>query len=414
MARGTGSFDGDLMRAIRKRRGLSAADLAQAVGTTKAMILAYENGRHVPESRRAQQLTRALNLRDVSLLWHPSSLENVPTLDSLRQQLVLPEDEFRELLGLGLPNRFPERITDRPIETISMFRRRTGMTVSEVAKKADIGLSSYRRIEQEAMLPVRGRSGIPLRIAEVLDVPFFKIQRALDYHPSAVNRQYKVSQVMESLIAEYSGPGKVPAVACEDEDVRKLAALVRQPVTLVARVAEHELRQHQSLLRRQTELLVAASYPLSEDLDKGRERRQMSVDRAISYAPYRAGLRITRFLSDALTSRQWRSLCSIVQRLMAYERPLLTGLSDQQEPELWPALLGRRLNGQPFVRETNTPPDAAGTSAPGKFYFLTPSAFSYYENNRLTYQYLYPRVYTVRVPHQLTRYDYRLSQAIVG
>ncbi|WP_331718213.1 helix-turn-helix domain-containing protein (plasmid) [Streptomyces virginiae] len=414
MARGTGSFDGESLRSVRRRRGLTAAGLAELVGTTKAMILAYENGRHVPESRRAQQLTRALNLPDVSLLWHPSSFENVPTLHSLCAQLELPEDEFRELLGLNPSNRFSEPLLSRSIETISTIRQRTGMTVAEVAKKADVGLSSYRRIEQEAMLPVRGRAGIPHRLANVLGVPFFRVQRALDHHPRAVLRQYEIAKIMESLIARYCGPSKVPSVACEDEDLRKLAALLRQPLTLVARVAEHELRQHQALLRRRMEMMMAASFPLSEEVDYSRERRQRSVERAISYAPYRAGLRITRFLSDAMTSRQWRSLCSIVQRLMIHERPLATGLSDQQEPDLWPALLSRRLNGHPFVRETNPPVDGSGIGNTGKFYFLTPSAFAYYESNRLTYQYLYPRIYTVRVPTQLTRYEYRLGQTISG
>ncbi|MEU7053586.1 helix-turn-helix domain-containing protein [Streptomyces eurythermus] len=395
MPRGTGTFDGDALRTLRQRRRISAARLGALVGTSKAMVLAYESGKHVPEAARVHALAMALGLPDAGVLLPWRHGEGERNLDQVREELGLSQEDFKALLGFEgqIPWR---RLLDRPIPTIATLRRRRGLTVADMAAKTGIGLSTYRRIENEAMLPVRGRAGITTRVARVLQVPLTAVQTAIDHHPCAVRRQYDVAQLLATLMHRHCGQGKLPAVEQDDPDLTSLATLIRQPRGQVSRIVDQQLTLQQRRLKQKVQLALELDYPEGDEDDTEIHRRAAWLDNQIRQAPYRAAAHIAKFLCDGLTSRQWRSFTLIMERLTTSERPETTGVSEHQEPDLWPALMGRRHQGLPLIRESSPYSDPA--PGPGKFYFITSAGFRYYEAARHTYSYLYPRVYAVPAP----------------
>ncbi|MER6611569.1 helix-turn-helix domain-containing protein [Streptomyces sp. NPDC000927] len=398
MARGTGVFNKDSLRSLRLARGLSAARLGALVGTSKSMILAYESGKHVPEAERARALADALGVSLPHLVPWFEGLTG--TGDSPLQDLVaeigISANDLRILLDgddVGLRRAW----VNEPVVTIRMLRRRSGLTVARAAEKTGIGLSTYRRIETEAMFPVRGRAGVLTRLAEVLHTSVPQVKRSVEYHPSAVRRQFEVSQILARLMEQYCGQGKVPAVQQDDPDLVQLAALIRQPLGPLSRIVEHELVRYQRLLKHKVRYTLESEFPEWPTDDEMVKRALNRVEGQIRQAPYRSAAHISKFLCDGLTSRQWRSFSMVMARLAMSERPEATGVSENQEPELWPALRGCTHEGRSLIREPSSPTHEPATGT-GRFYFLTPSGFRYYEAARTTYEYLYPRIVTYRLP----------------
>ncbi|MEU4181493.1 helix-turn-helix transcriptional regulator [Streptomyces sp. NPDC026589] len=399
LARGTGAFDGEALRAHRRSLGISAAQLGVRVGTSKAMILAYESGKHVPEAPRALELAEALELTSVTQLTPRPEADAEQGLVEVRERLGISEADFKALIGDDMPP-YRQRRLPAPAVTITTLRRRRGLTLAETASRASIGLSTYRRIESEAMLPARGRTGITTRLSIVLEARLATVQRALDHHPCAIRRQFEVAQVMAALIDRHCGEKKVPEVQQDDPDLARLSALLRQPKSQVARMVDHQLVRQQRRLRQRDQLRLELRYPESSDMSSALDRalrRMTRLERQLSQAPYRAAAHISKYLCDGLTSRQWKSFTVVMARLATSERPEVTGVSEQQEPDLWLALMGRRHHGMPLIRYSSLPAESP-MPTPGKFFFLTSAGFRFYEEARHTYEFLYPRIYAVPAP----------------
>ncbi|MFC8511135.1 helix-turn-helix transcriptional regulator [Streptomyces sp. NPDC057411] len=398
MARGTGVFNKKALRSYRLASGLSAAKLGAMVGTSKAMILAYESGKHVPEAERIRSLAQALDVPLARLVpWYKSA--DTWTLREVMEEIGISASELSSLLDMNASdlNRTRGRWLDDRLITIAMLRQRQGLTAAQTADHTGIGLSTYRRIEHDAMLPVRGRAGILERLAEVLDVRVPTLKFSVERHPNAVRRQYHVSQILARLMDRYCGQGSAPAVKQDDPDLAQLAALIRQPLGPLSRIVDYQLVKHQRLLKQKVRTALDVEYPEhfeDEFLTKSAVER---VDSEISRAPYRSAAHISKFLCDGLTSRQWKSFTIVMARLALSERPESTGVSEYQEPELWEALRGRTHEGRPLLRDNFSISHEAPSGA-GRFYFLTPAGFRYYEAARLTYAYLYPRIPSPRFP----------------
>ncbi|MFI9297559.1 helix-turn-helix transcriptional regulator [Streptomyces gardneri] len=388
-------FDKDALRSLRQARGLSAARLGGLVGTSKSMILAYESGKHVPEAERACALANALGVPLSRLVpWFEGLARG--GLQDVAVEIGISASDLRILLdgdSVGMPRAWDSD----PIVTIRMLRRRRGLTVAQTAEQTGIGLSTYRRIENDAMLPVRGRAGIIARLAEVLRTTVFNVKRSVEYHPSAVRRQFEVSQILARLMERYCGHGSVPAVRQDDPDLVQLAALIRQPLGPLSRIVDHQLVVYQRLLKQKVRYRVESEFP-ERFVDDGLVERAVDrLEEQIRQSPYRSAAHISKFLCDGLTSRQWKSFSTVMARLATSERPEATGVSENQEPELWPALKGRTHEWRPLIREPSSLTHEPATG-PGRFYFLTAAGFRYYEAARSTYEYLYPRILTYRVP----------------
>ncbi|MFG2839892.1 helix-turn-helix domain-containing protein [Streptomyces zaomyceticus] len=399
MARGTGMFDGEALRRERQRRGLSAARLGARIGTSKSLILAYESGKHVPEPGRTLALAEELGVHITTLVpWRDPTAER--TLGEILDSMDLSDSDFRVLMGFDTSAAYPLwRRSETRIITIAMLRRRQGLTVVDTAEKAGMALSTYRRIEQEAMLPARGRSGVTTRLSRVLGLAPTIVQNAIDLHPHSIQRQFEVSQLLAKLMGRYCGTGSVPAVQEDDPDLMSLSALIRQPRGPLSRIVDQQLAVHQRRLREKIQYTLQTNFPENAQSMDFNRKRLANLDNRIRQAPYRAAAIISKFLSDGLTSRQWKSLTNVMARLAVSERPEAMGVSAQQEPDLWPALMGLRHEGRHLIRESSLHANEP-LPGPGKFYYFTESGFRYYEAARLPYEYLYPRVYAIRFPRR--------------
>ncbi|WP_329431488.1 helix-turn-helix transcriptional regulator [Streptomyces sp. NBC_01280] len=84
------NVDGSRMKAM------TAEELAGAAGTTKAQILAYENGHRVPDPPRIKALARALHIHP-RLLMNPEKRGNWAIADVRRGCGLRADDVVREL-----------------------------------------------------------------------------------------------------------------------------------------------------------------------------------------------------------------------------------------------------------------------------------------------------------------------------
>lgn len=137
MARGTARFDAGILRKLRASRKvdgrhLSAAELARLLKTSKARVLAYEQGTSVPEPKRVAQMAQVFNV-------HPRELYQARTGKA---------DQIKDL------------------------RCYAGLTAAELAKAVGVSRTTYRDVERLAILPARDDGTLPLKIAEALGLPW--------------------------------------------------------------------------------------------------------------------------------------------------------------------------------------------------------------------------------------------------
>ena len=91
----------ELIRTVRRRRGLTQAALARAAGTSQPVISAYEAGRRDPTHGMLRKLVAAAG-EEVVLSARPSGPDLPPPID--------PADHARRLLDvLSLADAIPHR-----------------------------------------------------------------------------------------------------------------------------------------------------------------------------------------------------------------------------------------------------------------------------------------------------------------
>jgi transcriptional regulator with XRE-family HTH domain len=408
MGRGTGSFNGAALRAARQSQGLSAAQLATQVGTSKAMILAYEAGRTVPEARRVRVLAQVLSLdpRDLILTrlaegtggGRPGGDRNAD-FEAYAESLGISKDLLRTIhtappvIGTPLPAPYPPRIVG-----IADMRRASGMRISDVAERAGISISSYRAIESRAQLPTRGSGRFPGRLAQVLQVPFTEIENALRTHYAYVDRVLQVAEYIRVSFDKAKKSSDYWAVAT-DREVIAVSEILRQPESITARAFNYELTQYRNMLRRHAEATARLTYPLLEDEPSTRIRERWTMrttSHNIEAAHERAASRLTWLISQSLTSRQWRDFTSFMWMFFAARRQQFANQAvpvEEAGDELAPALLYKY------------PPPYGGMGveklvADGRL-------LSVYEYEFSFHSILYPRIYAVS-PSYYRRYRSRV------
>ncbi|MGW8974134.1 helix-turn-helix domain-containing protein [Streptomyces platensis] len=349
-----GTFDGDALRLARRAKGLSAAELAVRLGTSKAAILAYESGKRVPEARRVAQLAQALDVHGAAF--------------------CLPDDT--ELV-------------------LAAMRRHQGLTAAKLAEVIGVSRSTYRRIEQEARLPSRGGGAVPVRLAEALGVPLHRIQRALEIHPSAVARRAKVADHLVGLFQRAHHLDRPAVVDPGEAQLRDIAMLLGHATSLVCRLVNHELGEYRTLLKQRDQLAVEVSYAQNDRIRRIAEYRVAQQSERIAGAAERSTDFLIRFLAEALTFRQWRTLVYMARMvLVAHPHAPLHEFTESFDPDTLPTLVERRHAGKPLVRvsESGDPPLQTNV------YGLTEAGLGYYETTRPVYGLLYPRLWTPPVP----------------
>jgi transcriptional regulator with XRE-family HTH domain len=279
MTRGLADFSPSALRAWRlgvyaRRGGASrtAEELAEAVGATKAQILAYENGHRVPDPPRIRALARALGV-------HPVYLMN-------RQHL---EDW-----------------------SIADLRRACGLRAEDVI--SDLGMSpkNYRRFENEGIVPSR-RPNFLDEVAEAFGLGRDILERAIDATPAVRRRRRRVAELVTSIANRYVravGPWKGPTP--DDPELQELAAAYGRPINRVRRIMAYELselRQHHVRALRER---VVADY----DMDQNRQasasqavrRWEQLFERELRQIP----ARLEQFHRNAQPSDVWQILVDLI------------------------------------------------------------------------------------------------------
>ncbi|MFD4919220.1 helix-turn-helix domain-containing protein [Streptomyces virginiae] len=381
MARGTGFFNGTELRRQRLKRGLSAARLAEAVGTTKAMVLAYEAGKTVPEARRAAFLAEVLEVPADRLVRPPLGAR---TGSSRQRERLLAEElgtEVEVVRALTAPYEGQRPTPHLVPAPLTDLRRVAGLRVADVADRAGISISSYRSVETEGLLPSRGTGRFPAKLAEALGVRDTRVELALRHHPEAIKRALRVSESMGDLFSRMERTGEV--VTSDDPAVQQVFLYVRQPLGILTRAMNVQLDRHRGLRRREAMLAASAAYPRPGDGGDAEEELQ-DVAAKLSTSPETSATRLMWSLSQALTARQWRAFADALWTVYSHPPgPRAVGAVHEFWPELGPALLYRRWAGRSLVNMEDSGAELS--------YRFTPAAVRFYDSQWSFYRAIYPR-----------------------
>lgn len=230
MTRGLADFDPAALLALRashmdvaqggesRAAPLTAAALAARVGTTKSQILAYENGHQTPDPKRIRELADALGVK-------PRMLMN----QKRRKSWDLAD-----------------------------IRRASGLTARDVVDVLGISPKSYRRFEQNGIVPAR-RPKFLDDVADALGVPQRDLHEAIDNVPAVKERRQQTAVLTEALADRYvAKPGTWKGPNVDDPCVLQLSALYGRPPQRIRRLMTHLLGElRQMSVRMQREKIIA-------------------------------------------------------------------------------------------------------------------------------------------------------------
>ncbi|OAR22127.1 hypothetical protein A8W25_29695 [Streptomyces sp. ERV7] len=253
------------------QKPLTAGELAQLVGTTKAQILAYENGHQVPDPPRLRDLAEVLGV-------HPRSLMN----------------RERE-----------------PLWTVADLRRASALRAQDLVDSLGISPKSYRRFEREGIVPGR-RPRFLDDVSLELGVRLAVLERAIDNVPQVSVRRAQAKVLIERMVERYvDQPGMWKGPAAEDHDLLELANLYGRPPQRTRRVLTHELGELRQIMVRLKREQVIAEY----DRDPNRQQQAYSAVERWSYIQAREVASIPRRLEDfhraAQPSDTWQVLVDL-------------------------------------------------------------------------------------------------------
>ncbi|MBD0742996.1 hypothetical protein BG418_01385 [Streptomyces sp. CBMA152] len=250
---------------------MTAEELAQAVGATKAQILAYENGRQVPDPQRIRALAHALGV-------HP--------------WFLMRADQQAEW-------------------TVADVRRACGLRAQDVVGVLGISPKIYRRFETEGIVPSR-RPQFLDEAANAIGVQRRMLEQAMDRTPAVRLRRRRVAELVVQLAERYvqaQGPWHGPDAT--DPDVIELAAAYGRPLARTRRVMTYELGRLRQRYARGLRERVLADF----ETDRARQARaQQSVVR--SDVMFTRGLtqipeRLESFHRNAQPSNVWQLLVDL-------------------------------------------------------------------------------------------------------
>ncbi|WP_329039930.1 helix-turn-helix domain-containing protein, partial [Streptomyces sp. NBC_01725] len=373
MARGTGSFNGEELRAARTGQGLSAESLARLVGTTKSMVLAYENGKTVPEASRVAALAKALGMPARQLVVGRTAPPE-GRLAEVAEELGTSPEVVQVLLGPEVMSVGRARLPHLAFRgSLSDIRQAAGLTVAAAASQAGISVSSYRAIEVDGRLPARGHGRFPARLAEALGAGPYAVTAALRTHPAALERLLRASEIFKRLFLRVE-EDPFFMTTTHSSEVWEMAQITRQPVGLLSRGINFELSNYRAHRRRHAELAAAAQYPANRFMSPRNTRNLDRMAAQFVHASERAAENLYWSLTQAFTVRQWRSLANVMWEISSQARPAFP-FPLPPELDLEPALRYRRPpRGLPLLVADRTGPDPS--------HRLTAEALRFYVNQR--------------------------------
>lgn len=278
MARGLEDFSPSELRAHRMNvyarpgaKPMTAEELAQAVGATKAQILAYENGHRAPDPPRLRALARALRIDS----W----------------DLMNPQG--------------------RHAWTLADFRRASGLRAQDVVELLGVSPKNYRRFENLGIVPSR-RPQFVDEVAAVIGVSRKAVEIAIDQTPAVQERQARARELVVAMAERYlprPGPWRGPAL--DDPQLLELAVTYGRPAQRLRRVLAYELGElRQGQVRAMRERVVA-----DYDTDRGRQyNAHNAMDRwneVYETSLARLPQRLERFHRSAQPSEVWQLLVDL-------------------------------------------------------------------------------------------------------
>ncbi|MER7966769.1 helix-turn-helix domain-containing protein [Streptomyces rochei] len=340
MARGLAlMFSGARLRQARSQSAhgaLSAAELGDRVGASKAQILAYESGQRVPDPPRIRRLAEALGV-------HPLQLANQNSLKNWK---------------------------------LADLRRANGLRASDLCDELGLKLHSYRRLETQG-LTAEGRYGLTPRLATALGVSMRALERHIGNVPAVRQRLEGIGETVTALLETHLAPGRTDVPEVADELVKEIAACYTRPVATVARILCQETRALRERRRRQAVEAAAAYYgPTAEEQQRARRRMESEdaqVDQLIASLPQRLDV----FFRAQLSPESWETLCR-----------LHFARSDERTLSMLSPLVAGDTALTPMVRPVR------GTAAEyqGRLYDIARDGQHHYVNFKNWYEALYPWV----------------------
>ncbi|WP_409237135.1 helix-turn-helix domain-containing protein [Streptomyces sp. PA5.6] len=323
MARGLADFNPNALWLLRAKqsvpdgKSLTAERLAAMVGATKAQILDYENGRRVPDPPRIKKLAAALGVTPMDLM-------------------DVQQAQYWE---------------------VSDLRRATGHRAQDVAQQLGISVKSYRRFEQQGIVPAR-RARFLDDTAAALGVSLDDLERAITRIPAVRDRRRRATELIETLDERYvSRPGAWTGPDVDDPDLLELAALYGRPPQRTRRVLTYELSRLRELrLRLERERTTAAYDPdpaRQERAVDGIRRWTQTYNRRVKAIPQR----LEEFHRTAQPSDSWQVLVDLYDARATPEGLLLVPSQLLSKPDtlriLPPSLVQRwKISGIEVARLT--------------------------------------------------------------
>lgn len=282
-------------------RLLSAADLAGLLKTSKARVLAYERETSVPEPGRVLQIANIFNV-------NPRELYQARPAGHV--------DQIRDL------------------------RCYAGLTAAEFAKTIGLSRTTYRDIESLAILPARDDGTLPLRMASALGLPLGMIHRALDHHPAAAERRATIAAHLVEVFKRAEVIHHPALIDPDDEMLTRIAEQLRRPASVVCRLVNYDLGRYRDLLRRYEIAKVNIAYAQGGRETRARAREVEKLRGNIDRQPSAVASSQLRFLAEAMSSQQWRTLVDLPRR----SGPMYdfgATLNDPNVRHIWNGLLAR-------------------------------------------------------------------------
>ncbi|MEU4501409.1 helix-turn-helix domain-containing protein [Streptomyces sp. NPDC024089] len=345
MTRGTAKFDASILRQLRASREvgghlLSAADLARLLKTSKARVLAYERETSVPEPGRVLQIANIFK--------------------------VNPRELYR-----ARPSGHIDQIRD--------LRCYAGLTAAEFAKMIGLSRATYRDIENLAILPARDDGTLPLKMASALNLPLGMIHRALDHHPAAAERRATIAAHLVEVFKRAEVRHHPALIDPDDELLIRIAEQLRRPASVVCRLVNHDLGRFRDLLRRYEIAKVNVAYAQGGREAQARVKEMEALRENIDRHPSVVASTQLRFLAEAMSSQQWRTMVDLLQRSSRMYNFEAT-LNDPDVAHIWEGLLARG-----FVTVERDPNSVLALS-------VTHYGLGICRNQRPYYACLYPRI----------------------
>lgn len=279
MGRGVGHFEGGLLRAARKQTPdpadptvtLTAARLAELIGTSKAQILAYENGRSRPSPGRLAELAEKLKV-PTTVLCSRAAAE-------------------AELAG---------------------FREARGLTVEALAERLNLSVNTYKRIEREGMFP-KSFPEVVWDLAEELRIDQMLLQRKISSIPAVQGRRKHIAAMLDPLVDGALQPGPLPELLLGSWEALLLASRYSVSPQSVVQLVDVELRGLRSLAARRAVAETQMAYAFQERLLGFYEHNLYQLQGEISETRSRLPEIIDRYLGNPLPPACWGLLGDLYQ-----------------------------------------------------------------------------------------------------